>query len=60
MTIEKAIEDLKELIKFGPSFAWWHHTPAVLLGIEAMKRVQSKRAGLSHHYDPLLPGETKE
>jgi len=60
MKPEKAIKDLEELIKLGPLFAWWHHTDAVNLGIEALKRVQSKRAGLSYHYDPLLPGETKE
>jgi len=33
---------------------------AQALGIEAMKRIQSKRITMSYHPDDLLPGETKE
>lgn len=60
MTIETAITELEELKKFGPSFAWWHHTDAVNLGIEALKREQARRDPQLYKIGYLLPGETKE
>jgi len=60
MKPEKAIEDLEELTKLGPSFAWWHHTDALKLGIEALKRHQLLRGKFAMLGLESLPSETKD
>ena len=60
MTIEKAIEILKDeergvLKKIYPEL-----DIALLLGIEALKRIKKSRGDASRYYIGYLPGETKE
>lgn len=60
ITTKEATEQLKELTGFGPSFAWWHHTEAVNLAVEALKwRRRLEKAVLPDKYTPL-PGQTEE
>ena len=59
ITIEKAIDVLyleyrKRKIPYDDELIDAH-----LLGIEALKRIQSKRITMSYHPDDLLPGEAK-
>lgn len=60
MTLEKAIEILEEEIAGMVKAGGGDWDDAILLGIEALKRVRDyKKAHIGLHYTPM-PGETEE
>lgn len=60
MTIDEAIELLTDLDKRGHFALGDDITPAIKLGIEALKRVKGARLDPYTRQQQLLPGETKD
>lgn len=60
MTIDKAIEIMRDLLGEGPSFPPDDRRDAVKLSIEALDCIRAWRQSLPLDNPQLLPGETKQ
>jgi hypothetical protein len=58
MTIDEAIKILTILESRSTNNSTMFKKDALKLGIEALKRVNTRREKLSWEFEPLLPGET--